>query len=117
LQKIKENKSLEIFGDGMQTRDFISIEDAVTSFYDAISKIDDKNVSTYNIATGKSISINDLSSLMISVCGKDLKMIHSAPKEGDVKFSQADISLAEKELCFQPKIELKDGIKNLIALQ
>ncbi len=114
LQKIKENKSLEIFGDGMQTRDFISIGDAITSFYNAISKIDGKNGSTYNIATGKSISINDLASLMISVCGKDLKIIHSTPKEGDIKFSQADISLAEKELCFQPKIELKDGIKNLM---
>ncbi len=114
LQKIKENKSLEIFGDGMQTRDFISIGDAVTSFYNAISKIDGKNGSTYNIATGKSISINDLASLMISICGKDLKIIHSVTKEGDIKFSQADISLAEKELGFQPKIELKDGIKNLM---
>jgi len=51
---------------------------------------------------------------MISVCGKDLKIIHSTPKKGDIKFSQADISLAEKELGFQPKIELKDGIKNLM---
>jgi len=114
LQKIKENKSLEIFGDGMQTRDFISIGDAVTSFYNAISKIDGKNGSTYNIATGKSISINDLASLMISVCGKDLKIIHSVLKEGDIKFSQADISLAEKELGYFPKSDLKQQIENLI---
>ena len=114
LQKIKENKSLEIFGDGMQSRDFISIGDVITSFYNAISKIDGKNGSTYNIATGKSISINDLAGLMISICGKDLKIIHLTPKEGDIKFSQADISLAEKELGFQPKIDLKEGLKNLI---
>ena len=114
LQKIKENKSLEIFGDGMQTRDFISIGDIVTSFYNAISKIDGKNGSTYNIATGKSISINDLASLMISICGKDLKIIHSVLKEGDIKFSQADISLAEKELGYFPKSDLKQQIENLI---
>jgi len=100
----------------MQTRDFISIGDAVTSFYNAISKIDGKNGSAYNIAAGKSISINDLATLMISVCGKDLKIIHSVLKEGDIKFSQADISLAEKELGFQPKIDLKEGIKHLMKL-
>jgi len=56
-----------------------------------------------------------LASVMISVCGKDLKIIHSTLKEGDIKFSQADISLAEKDLGYQTKIELKDGIKNLVC--
>ena len=51
---------------------------------------------------------------MISISGNDLNVIHSTPKEGDIKFSQADISLAKKELGFIPKIELKDGIKNLM---
>jgi len=45
-----------------------------------------------------------------------LKIIHSTPKEGDIKFSQADISLAEKELGYQPKIDLKEGIKDLVKL-
>jgi len=52
--------------------------------------------------------------LPFPVCGKDLKIIHSVPKEGDIKFSQADISLAEKELSLQPKIDLKEGIKDLM---
>jgi len=116
LQKIKENNSLEIYGDGLQTRDFVSINDVIDSFYDTISKIKNKRGSTYNIASGKSISINNLASLMISLAGKDLKIIHSTPKEGDIKFSQADISLAKKELGFFPKIELKDGIKDLIKI-
>ena len=117
LQKIKENNSLEIYGDGLQTRDFVSISDVIDSFYDTISKIKNKRGSIYNIASGKSISINNLASLMISLAGKDLKIIHSTPKEGDIKFSQADISLAKKELGFFPKIELKDGIKDLIKIQ
>jgi len=114
LQKIKEGKSLEIYGDGLQTRDFVSIDDLVDSIYDTISKMEGKRGSTYNIASGKSISINDLATLMILLSGKNLNVIHSESKKGDIIHSQADISLAEKELSYQPKIDLKDGMKNLM---
>jgi len=117
LQKINEGKSLEIYGDGLQTRDFVSINDVVDSFNDIISKMEGKRGNIYNIASGQSISINDLASLMISLSGKDLKVTHSTLKEGDIKFSQADISLAKKELGFFPKIKLKDGLNKLIKIK
>jgi len=114
LKKIKENKSLEIYGDGLQTRDFVSIHDVVDSIHCAISKMEGKRGSVYNIASGKSITINDLASLMISISGKDLNVLHSPAKKGDIRFSQSDISKAKKDLDYQPQIDLKDGIKNLI---
>jgi len=114
LQKINEGKSLEIYGDGLQTRDFVSINDVVDSFNETISKMDGKRGNIYNIASGQSISINDLASLMISLSGKDLQVTHSTLKKGDIKFSQADILLAKKELGYRPKIELTVGIKNLM---
>jgi len=114
LQKINEDKSLEIYGDGLQTRDFVSINDVVDSFNDIILKMEGKRGNIYNIASGQSISINDLASLMVSLSGKDLSIIHSTPKEGDINYSQADISLAKKELDYKPKIKLKDGLKNLM---
>jgi len=64
--------------------------------------------------SGKSITINDLASLMISISGKDLNVLHSPAKKGDIRFSQSDISKAKKDLDYQPQIDLKDGIKNLI---
>jgi len=114
MQKISENEPLEIYGDGLQTRDFISIDDVINSFNETVVKIEGKRGNVYNIASGKSISINELASLMISLSGKDLKIIHSPSKKGDIRFSQADISLAKKELGFFPKTDLADGIKNLI---
>jgi len=116
LQKIKENNSLEIYSDGLQTRDFVSIDDLVDSIYDTISKMEGKRGSIYNIASGKSISINDLATLMISLSGKNLNVVHYESKKGDIIHSQADISLAEKELSYQPKIDLKDGIRNLMKV-
>jgi len=115
LERIKKNHDLEVFGDGLQTRDFVSVYDVIDSIYDTISKMQGKRGSVYNIASGKSISINDLASLMISISGKNLNVLNSPAKKGDIGFSQADISLAKKELEFVPKASLKQGIKNLIS--
>ena len=116
LQKIKEGKSLEIYGDGLQTRDFVSINDITDFFNEIILKMDSKRGNVYNIASGQSISINDLAKLMVSISEKDLNILHSSPKKGDIKFSHADIALAEKDLGYQPKIDLKDGIRNLMKV-
>jgi len=116
LEKISKNESLEIFGDGLQTRDFIAIQDVVSSFNCALSKIENKHSKIYNVASGKSITINDLAKLMIEILNKDLEIIHYPVKVGEIKFSQADISLAKKEISFEPKADFKDKIKNLMVL-
>ena len=110
VKKIELNKSLEIFGDGMQTRDFISINDVIDSIYHSIEN--GKN-QIYNIASGKTITIKKLAELMISLSKKDLKIIYNDIKKGDIRFSQADISLAKKELDYLPKGSV-EGIKNLL---
>jgi len=110
IKKIEMNKPLEIFGDGMQTRDFVSIKDIVNSIYDAMEN--GKN-GTYNIASGKPITIRKLAELMISLSKKDLKIIYNNTKKGDIRFSQADISLAKKELQYLPKYGV-ENIKNLL---
>jgi len=114
LEKITKNEPLEIFGDGVQTREFVSINDVVDAINLTISNIQGK-LDVYNIASGKSISINDLANLMILISGKDLKIIHYPQRKGEVRFSQANISLSKKELGFSPKIGLEQGIRNLIG--
>ena len=110
IKKIEMNKPLEIFGDGMQTRDFVSIKDIVNSIYDAMKN--GKN-GTYNIASGKGITIKKLAELMISLSKKDLKIIYIDTKKGDIRFSEADISLAKNELQYLPKYGV-ENVKNLL---
>ena len=110
IKKIKDKDSLEIFGDGKQTRDFISVNDVTNSIYCAIN---DGSVGTYNIASGKAVTINELATLMISLSGKDLSIKYLDSKEGDVRYSQADIILSEKEINFSPKSGLAE-IKKLL---
>jgi UDP-glucose 4-epimerase len=96
----------------MQTRDFVAVQDIVDAIHKAI--LYDKN-GTYNIASGKSVTIKELAEFMISLSGKNLKIQYVAPKKGDIRHSQADITLAKKELKYSPKVGLKE-IKNLFIV-
>jgi len=86
----------------------------VNSINLVILKINGKCGNVYNIASGEATSINDLANLMISVSGKNLKIKHSDKKQREVRFSQAGISLAKKDLGHFPKIGLKSGITNIM---
>jgi UDP-glucose 4-epimerase len=110
IEKIVHNKPLEIFGDGFQVRDFVAIEDIISSIHNTISY---SKSGTYNIASGKAITINNLAEEMILSSGKKLKIHYTTARKGDIKYSQADISLAKKEIEYSPKFGL-DKIKQLL---
>lgn len=110
LKNISENKPLIIYGDGNQTRDFVSIYDVIRAIECAISS---ENSGTYNIASGKSVSINELAGMIISSSGKKLDVIHEEQKKGEIKNSTADVTLAEKNIGFSAKKILKDELSKL----
>ena len=110
-----------IYGDGRQTRDFISVRDVVTAIILAGEKQDkpeysNENVNTFNIGTGRSISILDVALTLIDIF--DLKSfarpIHVNPMLGDIMHTYARISRAKNILKFIAKEELKVGLINLI---
>jgi len=116
-QNIRDNESLLIYGDGLQTRDFISIVDVVDSIKLTMAKVSGKRGTIYNIASGKTITIHDLAKLMLSISGITLKISNVETKKGDIKYSKASIELAKSQLGFEPKIRLEDGIKNLLGIK
>ena len=111
IKKINQNKPLEIFGDGLQTRDFVSVYDIINLIHNVISN--DKS-GTYNIASGKIVTIKELAEMIISISGKKLEIKYTSPKKGDIKYSQADISLAKNNLKYNPKVGLIEGIRQLL---
>ncbi len=114
IEKIADNKPLIIFGDGSNTRDFVSIYDIVQSIQNAITKIEGKKGNVYNIGSGKYTTIEDLAKIMISISGKPLSIEHKQPKKGDIQHSQTSISLAQRDLGYSPKIQLKQGLEMLL---
>jgi UDP-glucose 4-epimerase len=111
VENISKNETLKIFGDGNQSRDFISIIDVVKAFCQGL---DHGKTGTYNVASGQKTTINELSKLMIKISGKELSIIHSEETEGEIKHSLADISKIQQKLNFSSKISLKEGLNNMI---
>lgn len=116
-ENIRNHESLVIFGDGLQTRDFVSVVDIVDSIKLAVEKISGKRGAIYNIASGKSITIQELAKLMLSISGTNLEIKNVEPKKGDIRYSKVSIELAKSQLGYEPKIILKKGIKNILRIK
>ena len=114
LKNISKEAPLEIFGDGVQTRDFVHVSDVIQAFYCAIKNIEAKRGEVYNIGSGSATSINELASLLISSKEKDLQVIHKPALEGEIKDSKADISLAKNDIGYSPQVSLSDGLASLV---
>lgn len=117
VDRILDNKNPIIYGDGSQTRDFVYVDDVVEAFSCAIKNIDGKCGQVYNIASGKFVSIKELADLMIDVSGKDLSTDYQDALKGDIKESQCTVFLARKDLGFEPRVGLKEGIKKILEFQ
>jgi len=111
-----------IYGNGMQTRDFISVIDIVNAIILSIKAMEERSdilISTessiFNIGTGISTSIMELCKQMIRVSGLDLEPIYQdAENKGEIKDSCADITRAKNILQFIPKNKLEVDIENIV---
>ena len=113
LDRIQQNQSPKINGDGLQVRDFVYIEDVVKANVLAM----DSNVKHefLNVGSGNRVSILDLAQIIINASGLSLKPIHCPALSGDVKTSQADITLIKKLLGWQPKTKLENWLIEVIS--
>jgi UDP-glucose 4-epimerase len=94
-----------IYGDGLQTRDFVFVQDVANAVTLALES---GRSGAFNIATGRSITINDLARAMIEIFGLDLEPVHEDERTGDIKFAQVDVSRAKKSLGYAPQGRLED---------
>ena len=107
-------KSPVIYGDGDQTRDFTYVENAVQANLLA-ADADRASGSVINIAAGKRTSINDLWQYIREIVGADVEPRYAAPREGDVRDSLADLTLALDLLGYEPGVDLDTGLGLTIA--
>lgn len=111
IKRVVNNKPPIIYGDGTQTRDFTFVEDVVQA---TILAAKARKTGVLNIGSGKRITINELAKRMIEMFGKSLKPIYTEPRQGDIKHSLADISKAKREIGYNPRYEMKEGLRETI---
>jgi len=105
-----EGKTINIYGDGKQTRDFLYVKDAVAAF---ILAAESKTSGIFNIGSGKSTTVNDLVRLIGGLTANKTSPIYGPPRAGDIKHSLADISKAAT-FGFKPEYSLEEGLKETI---
>ena len=99
-----------IFGDGVQTRDFVYVKDVVRANILA----SEASVSgVYNIASGTRTSLNELSGLVKKITGSKVEAAYSEAKAGDIRDSVADVKRAKK-IGFSPSYSMEDGLREAI---
>ena len=113
LQRIQQKKSPKINGDGLQTRDFVHIDDVVKA--NVLAMDSDINHRFLNVGSGLPTSVLDLANLIIKVSGLPLEPIHGPELSGDVKATQSDIKLIRKLLNWEPKMKLDDWLTKIIS--
>lgn len=112
LENIANHKAPVINGDGLQVRDFVYVGDVAKANLMAMeSKV---SFAFANIGTGIAVSINALADMIIKASGLAIKPVHGPPLKGDVRDSQAEISLAKKLFGWQPETKLKDWLNETV---
>jgi UDP-glucose 4-epimerase len=112
LEAYKKDEDLIIFGDGLQSRDFIHVSDIARANVLAL-KSDYAGV--LNIATGRSQTLLDLVNYLQLAGNKPPKLQFAPARTGDITHSYAATQLAERHLGFKYAISLQEGIRDLVT--
>lgn len=98
-----------IFGDGEQTRDFTYVENVIeANLLARQAKL--INGKVFNIAVGRRTSVNNLLNFLQEISGCPIPPKYAEARKGEVRHSLADIKLAQKELGYEVKVDLRAGL-------
>src|SRR5437016_7746790 len=105
-----ENTEPVVFGDGEQTRDFTYIDNVVQANLLA-SEAPAANAKVFNIGTGARITLNQTLTELRESTGSTLEAEHEPARDGDIRDSQADITLARELLQYDPTVDFPEGLR------
>lgn len=109
IELIKQSKKPKIFGDGKQTRDFIYVLDLSEFIVNSIDKNPEHKL--FHLANGKQISVNEIFETVKKVSGIKIEAERVKAVKGEIKDIVLDIKLAQRELGWQPKTDIEQGLK------
>jgi UDP-glucose 4-epimerase len=106
-------KAPNIFGDGLQSRDFTYVADVVQALTKA-ANVGNISGNVYNIGAGRRITLFDLVAALNRQLGTNLTPTHGPERAGDIRHSRADISRARRDLGYEPLVSFEDGLKETL---
>jgi len=112
VQALK-NKDITVFGDGTHTRSFQYIDDLIDGMI-RLMNTPDSFTGPVNLGNPVEVSVGELAGMIIKMTGSKSKIVYLPLPEDDPRQRKPDISLAKRELDWEPKIALETGLTNTI---
>ncbi len=109
-----EGEAPLIHGDGGQSRDFTYIQNVVEANLAACAAPPEAGGRSYNIALGGRVTVKDLCLRIRDLVGSEIAPVHEETRAGDVRHSQADISLAKEYLDYEGSVDLDEGLARTV---
>jgi len=115
IRNVLADQSIEIFGDGEQSRDFTFVSDAVAGTI-AAGFAPTTSGKVYNIGGGCMATVNEVLSLLGKIMPeKKINILHREESHGDVRHTRADILAARQDFGFSPMVSLQEGLTREIS--
>jgi len=109
---INQGKPIPMFGDGSSRRDYTFISDIVQGVLRSIERCSGYHI--YNLGESKTIELAKLIKLLENALRKKAIINHLPQQPGDVPITYADVSLAQRELDYNPQVGIEEGIEKFV---
>jgi UDP-glucose 4-epimerase len=113
IHKALRRETIEIWGDGFITRDFLHVTDVAEAFVKALDYHGSKLI--FNISSGNGTSLNELVDIIGSIIGEKVKKNYLQGRDFDISTNILCNKLAKSELNWMPEINIESGIRNVLA--
>ncbi len=114
IRQALAGEDITVFGDGSQSRSFCYVDDLIDAFL-AHMAAPDTCVGPINMGNNREFTMLELAELVIELTGSGSKIVHRDLPADDPRQRQPDLALAKRELSWEPKVTLRDGLEKTIA--
>jgi UDP-glucose 4-epimerase len=109
--KLLRGEAPQIFGDGEQQRDFVHVGDITDGVVRSLGRAE----GTFNLGSGTPRTLNDLAALLIERIAPRIRAVHEPARDGELRFSVADIAAARAAFGYDPTRPLAAHLDEVIA--
>ena len=117
--RILDGKPLTIFGDGLQTRDYVYVGDVARAVFlgatHELPPAERVDARAFNVGTGIGTSVIDLTRLLQEAAGSDAEVVFAPKRPGEQQESFLDAGKARMLLGWEPKVSLSEGLAKTFA--
>ena len=116
IRAVAADRAITLYGDGDQTRDFVYVADAVAANLHALRHVRPLRGEAFNVGCGHTVTIRELAVQVARIADKPPAFEQQPGREGDIRYSCADVSRAKRVLGFEASVRLPQGLRITMGL-